>query len=234
MRALAVAALLALCIAPTALAQGGSPLKQPFGNKRHLTRAQATAVFLAQNKVRTWLDRYPEKGRTTEAEYERKSDSWTVKVWWGEAGEIATGTVYDASGTVTEAWTGPQVAWKMARGYSGAFGGKIVNKTWVWLAFCGAFVLGLANLRRPLSVRNLDLLVLVSLSVSLWFFNRGDIFTSVPLAYPPLLYLLARAVWIGVRERRLGVAVRPVWPVWVLAAAAVFLAGFRIGIDVES
>jgi len=232
MRALAVAALLALCIAPTALAQGGSPLKQPFGNKRHLTRAQATAVFLAQNKVRTWLDRYPEKGRTTEAEYDRKSDSWTVKVWWDEAGEIATGTVYDSSGTVTEAWTGPQVAWKMARGYSGAFGGKIINKTWVWLVLCAVFLIGLANLRRPLSLRNVDLLVLLSFSVSLWFFNQADIFTSVPLAYPPLVYLLARVIWIGVRGP--GVATRLVWPVWVLTAATVFLIGFRIGIDVES
>ena len=43
----------------------------------------------------------------------------------------------------------------------------------VWLGFCAVFVLGLADLRRLRSVRNLDLLVLVSLSVSLWFFNEG-------------------------------------------------------------
>ena len=61
------------------------------------------------------------------------------------------------------------------------------------------FLLGLADLRRPLSVRNLDLLVLLSFSVSLWFFNRGDIFTSVPLAYPPMLYLLGRMVWAAWR-----------------------------------
>ena len=30
-------------------------------------------------------------------------------------------------GVVTEAWTGPQVAWKMARGYDGAFGGSEIN-----------------------------------------------------------------------------------------------------------
>src|SRR5512133_2591271 len=165
MRALAVAALLALCIAPAALAQGRSPLN-PFGEGRQLTRAKATAVFLAEHKVREWLDRYPERGRTTEATYDKKTDNWTIKVWSGDAGEIATGTVYDVTGTVTEAWTGPQVAWKMARGYPGAFGGKIVNKTWVWLTFCGVFFLGLAHLRRPLSVRNLDLLALLSFSVS--------------------------------------------------------------------
>jgi len=34
--------------------------------------------------------------------------------------------------------------------------------------------------------------VLLSLSISLAFFNHAKIYQSVPLAYPPLLYLLAR------------------------------------------
>ena len=119
----------------------------------------------------------------------------------------------------------------MARGHDGAFGGKRLNSLPVWLGFCAVFVLGLADLRRLRSVRNLDLLVLVSLSVSLWFFNEGRIFTSVPLVYPVLLYLLARTLWIGLRGRP-PAASRPVWPVWLLIAATIFLAGFRIGLDV--
>ena len=137
----------------------------------------------------------------------------------------------DRRGTVTEAWTGPQVAWKMARGSPGAFGGKTLNSVPVWLALCAAFFIGLADLRRPLSVRNLDLLALLSFSISLRFFNGGDIFTSAPLAYPPLVYLLARMTWIGFRGRT-GVSGQPVWPVWLLAAATVFLVGFRIGLNV--
>ena len=35
-----------------------------------------------------------------------------------DAGEIAQAVVDAHSGQVLEAWTGPQVAWKMARGYS--------------------------------------------------------------------------------------------------------------------
>ena len=85
---------------------------------------------------------------------------------------------------MTEAWTGPQVAWKMARGGNGAFGGERINSYPVWLGFCAAFLLGLVDWRRLLSLRNLDLLALLSFSVSLWFFNRGDVFTAVPLAYP--------------------------------------------------
>ena len=79
----------------------------------------------------------------------------------------------------------------MARGYKGAFGGEKINSYPVWLGFCAIFLLGLVDWRRPFSVRNVDLLALLSFSVSLWFFNRGDVFTAMPLAYPPLLWLLA-------------------------------------------
>jgi hypothetical protein len=133
---------------------------------------------------------------------------------------------------VAEAWTGPQVAWKMARGREGAFGGKTLMTWYVWLALCVVFLAGLADLRRPLSLRNLDLLALLSFSVSLAFFNRGEIFRSAPFAYPPLLYLLARGAWAGFRVR--GAPLRPLWPAWALAVAAVFLLGFRVGLNVEA
>ena len=114
----------------------------------------------------------------------------------------------------------------MARGYDGAFGGRKINTLPVWLGFCALFLLGLADLRRPLALRNLDLLALLSFSVSLAYFNKGHVFTSVPLVYPPLLYLLGRCVWIGLRGRP-PTASRAVWPVWLLAAMTVFLMGFR-------
>jgi hypothetical protein len=197
-----------------------------------LSEARAERIFLAYPKVREWLKRYPRTDRTVQGEYEEERGAWHVRVWWGEAGQIADGRVDDRSGRVTEAWTGPQVAWKMARGGPGAFGGKDINKPLIWLGLCAVFLVGLADLRRPLSIRNLDLLALLSFSISLWFFNRGDIFTSVPLAYPPLVYVIARTTWIGATART--TPVRPVWPVWVLVAGAVFLAGFRLGLNVET
>jgi hypothetical protein len=159
-----------------------------------------------------------------------------VKVWWKvgkkDAGQIADGRVDDRTRRVTEAWTGPQVAWKMARGYDGAFGGKRINQPSIWLGFCAFFLLGLLDFRRPLSWLNLDLLVLVSLSVSLWFFNHGNIFASVPLAYPPLVYLALRCLWIGFRGGSSSAA-RPLWPGWVLLFATIFLLGFRIGLNYQ-
>lgn len=178
-----------------------------------------------------WLERYP-PDPTTSAKFRSVPRTWVVKAWSGDAGQIALVTVEDTTGRVTEAWTGPQVAWKMARGRAGSFGGKTLNTWYVWITLCVVFLAGLADLRRPLTLRNLDLLVLLGFSVSLAFFNRGEIFRSVPLVYPPLLYLLARGVWVGFRRR--GSPLLPAWPVWALAVAAVFLLGFRIGLNVET
>jgi len=204
-----------------------------FAAEPRLGENAAIAVFVRNHKVADWLDRYPAQGIVKDATFTRRSGTWSIHVWWRDAGEIATGKVSDSSGRVTEAWTGPQVAWKMARGYEGAFGGKTINRTPVWLALCALFLLGLVDWRRPLGVRTLDLVALLSFSVSLWFFNQGDVFTSMPLVYPVFAYLLVRMVWIGLRGR--SPSRRAVfWPVWVLAAAAVFLAGFRIGLNLRA
>jgi hypothetical protein len=94
------------------------------------------------------------------------------------------------------------------------------------------FLIGLADLRRPFSLRNLDLVMLLSPTASLWYFNQGDVFTAVPLFYPALIWVVLRGVWIGVTGR--GSPSRSVWPAWVLLAAAVFLGGFRIGLNVQA
>jgi hypothetical protein len=220
----------------------------PESSGPRLTKNRATAIFLRDDKVADWLDRYPQRGRITDATYDSnpahcttgaEGGCWKVDVWWrppkADTIQIATGRVEDRTGRVTEAWTGPQVAWKMARGYEGAFGGRRINQPSIWLGFCAAFLLGLLDFRRLLSWRNLDLLVLLSFSVSLWFFNRGNVFASVPLAYPPLVYLFARCVWIGGRGRRenAGPRVGFAWSSWILLAATVFLLGFRIGLNYQ-
>ena len=81
-------------------------------------------------------------------------------------------------------------------------------------------------------MRNVDLLVLLSFSLSLWFFNHGHVFAAMSVAYPPLAWILLRCVWIARSDRPARGAA--VWPVWLLAAATVFLAGFRLGLNVRS
>jgi hypothetical protein len=153
---------------------------------------------------------------------------WEVAYFAG-GDELALVLVDAHSGEVTESWTGYQVAWKMARGYSGAFGHKL-NAPYVFLPLCLIFLLGLVDWRRLWRVANLDLLVLLGFGVSHYFFNRADIGVSVPLVYPVLLYLLGRSLWIGLRG--VGEGLRPVWPVMWMIVAALFLMGFRVGLNV--
>jgi hypothetical protein len=154
--------------------------------------------------------------------------SWEV-AYFAAGDEVALVVVDPESGEVPEAWTGYQVAWKMARGYSGAFGHKL-NAPYVFLPLCALFLIGLVDWRRLRRVANLDLLVLLGFGVSHFFFNRAEIGLSVPLQYPVLLYLLGRALWIGFQGR--GEGLRPVWPAAWLLVAALFLVGFRVGLNV--
>jgi len=229
-RAALLAAVLACLVGAWSASAATSPLAP---GPPSLTEDVATAALLTYPKVARWLDRYPPKPQT-DATFDREKRTWTVNVWSGEAGEIATGTVADADGHVVEAWTGPQVAWKMARGRPGAFGGKLLTSWPVWLGLSAIFLLGLVDLRRPLSMRTLDLLVLLSFGVSLAFFNRGDVFESAALAVPPLVYLAVRTAWIGFRATARRGSTAVVWPVWALAVATLFLVGFRVGLNVDN
>jgi hypothetical protein len=154
--------------------------------------------------------------------------NWEV-AWFAGDREVALVSVDPATGDVRESWTGYQVAWKMARGYPGAFGHKL-NAPYVFLPLCAVFLLGLVDWRRLGRVANLDLLALLGFGVSNFFFNRAEIGVSVPLQYLPLVYLFGRAMWIGLRGR--GKGLRPVWPAAWLLVAALFLVGFRVGLNI--
>jgi Peptidase propeptide and YPEB domain len=155
---------------------------------------------------------------------------WEVGFFTGDK-EVVQVVIDPNTGKVVESWTGYQVAWRMARGYPGAFG-RMINAPYIWLPLCAIFVLGLLDWRRPFRLAHLDLLVVVAgFGLSHYFFNQGNIGVSVPLAYPPLLYLLGRALWLGFR-RRSGAGLRPSMPITVLAVATVLLVGGRVALNV--
>jgi len=163
----------------------------------------------------------------TRVEARPEDDRWQVGYFDGDE-EVAVVFVDPASGAVREAWTGEQVAWPMARGYEGQFG-HVLNAPYVWIPLCLIFLAGLIDWRRPWRVAHLDLLALLAFGVSHVFFNQGEIGVSVPLVYPPLVYLLARMLWIGFRG---GEPLRPRLPVVWLGLATVVLIVFRITLNV--
>jgi hypothetical protein len=209
----------------------------PVGRKLSADRVLSIAEALP--KMRAVRRKYP--GSYAGA-YFKGPLRWQVSFFSKRgAKEIGQVIIADASGRVLEQWTGFQVAWTMARGYRGAFG-EHVNALYVWLPLCLLFLLPFIDWRRPFSLLHLDLLVLLSFSVSLAFFNHAHIYASVPLSYPPLLYLLARM--LALLRRRSGPnlpgapggqparPLRLLIPPPVLVLGIISLLGFRIALNV--
>ncbi len=157
-----------------------------------------------------------------------KNGRWEVGFFKGDR-ELALEIVDAETGAILESWTGYQVAWSMARGYPGAFGRK-VNAPYVWLPLCAFFLLGLLDYRRLGRIAHLDLVAVLAFGISQYFFNRGNIGVSVPLAYPVLLYIAARMAWIGFRGK--GQTLRPSLSTSWLAIAVVFLIAFRVALNI--
>ena len=141
--------------------------------------------------------------------------------------ELSQTVVDDRTGRVLESWTGYKVDWTMARGYAGAFG-RLANALWIWLPLCALFVLPFA--RPPLRLLHLDLAVLLAFSVSYAYFGASRIDVSVPLVYPLLAYLLVRMLVIA--RGRETPPIRLTVPAGALGIGAVFLLGFRCGVNV--
>ncbi|HET7054069.1 MAG TPA: hypothetical protein VFI09_09175 [Solirubrobacterales bacterium] len=213
MRRAVLVALLAAALLPAAAS----------ADQAEVSSARATEI--ADHDANVVRERRENGGLSSSAA--KVEGHWQV-AYFAAGEEVALVLVDPHSGEVTESWTGYQVLWKMARGYSGSFGHKL-NAPYVFLPLCALFLVGLVDWRRPWRVATLDLLVLLGFGVSNYFFNRADVGVSVPLQYPVLLYLLARALWIGLRGR--GEGIRPVWPAAWLLVGALFLMGFRVGLN---
>lgn len=155
---------------------------------------------------------------------------WEVGYFAGDRKELLI--VVDAEdGRIEEAWDEDQVAWPMARGREGQFG-HVLNSPWVWLPLSAIFLAGLTDWRRRRRIAHLDLAVLLSFGISHAFFNAAEIGISVPLHYPPLIYLLARMLWVGLRGPAEGDRLRPSLPTRALVVACVILVAFRVAINV--
>jgi hypothetical protein len=148
--------------------------------------------------------------------------------------KLADVTVDGRTGRVIEAWHGVQAAWVMARGQRGHAGTR-VDSWYVWIPLCLLFVAPFFDPRRPFRMLHLDLLVLIGgFGISHFFFNKGEIGTSVPLQYPVMAYLLARMLFAGFRPRRAGEPLIPLAPAALLVAGIVLLGGFRVGLDLTT
>ena len=220
-RLLPLAAFLALILTLLLAAPAGA--QQP-----RISQSRAIEIAKLDPKAAAAAEQHPDLSPS--ASRNSGTGLWEVGFFTGGK-EVVQVVVDPNTGKVLESWTGYQIAWHMARGYPGAFG-RMINAPYIWLPLCAIFVLGLLDWRRPFRLAHLDLLVVVAgFGLSHYFFNRGNIGVSVPLAYPPLLYLLGRALWLGFR-RRAGIGLRPSLPIKLLAVATVLLVAGRIALNI--
>ena len=138
--------------------------------------------------------------------------------------------VDDVSGQIRESWTGDQIAWQMARGYSGQFGHKL-NAPYVWIPLAAIFLFGLLDFRRagangasrparPALVRDLgDLLQ-----------RRGD--RRQRAARLPAARSTCWRGWPGWASAAPAPGFARPRPIAWLAVGGAFLLGFRIALNV--
>ncbi len=158
-----------------------------------------------------------------------RGDRWQVEYVDGDA-RVAEVIVDGSSGQVIEAWRDFQVGSPLARGYDGAIA-QAVNSPWVWITLSLLFCAPFFDPRRPLRLLHLDLLVLIGLGVSLFFFNRAEVTASVALTYPVLGYFLIRMLVAGFWPRERSGPLIPWAPVRWLALGIAVLAVARIALN---
>ncbi len=217
----------------------GGQLPPPLERPPSLTRPpsgfelSAREAIAAANRTDAVRDERVESPGMYPIAFER-GDEWQVSYFTGSEAnrtEVAQAIVDGRTGQVLGAWHDTQLTNPLARGYSGAIAQK-VNAPYVWLPLCLLFLIPFFDPRRPFRLLHLDLLVLLGLGVSLFFFNRAEITTSVTLTYPVLLYVLARMLWSGFWPRERAGPLIPVVPLRWLAIAALLLAAGRVALNI--
>ena len=205
------------------------------------SEAEAVKLAAADPEVRDELSKHG--SYTTTAEYD--AGEWTVSfeveeegavggmpVNDGERKEIARAGVDDDTWQLNSVWTGDQVGWRMARGDYGAYG-KQANYWYVWGPLALLFAAAFWRTDKFFSLRNLDVLALLSFLVSHGFFRAGETYPAVLLWYPPLLYLLARTLLMGfgIGERVEKTSNFPTWLLFALGALGCVLV---LGLNLDS
>jgi hypothetical protein len=191
-----------------------------------LTPKQAIALAGRSSALRDWIGQYPGVQPVATLGDDRV---WTISYDARSGDEVAEARVYDTSMTLTGVRTGPQVGWQLARGEPNSYG-RLANRWWIFLPLSALFLGGLIDWRRPISMRTLDLLALLSFGISLHWFIAGNLFVSTPLIYPPMVYLTVRMLWVGCSHRPRRVEVGPTQAL-ILVALTFALIGFRLGLN---
>jgi hypothetical protein len=152
--------------------------------------------------------------------------------WWvvfAYHGHVVAEADVSTRARLEHVWTGPAAVATYARGnYAPLF-----DAWWVVVPFSVAFLLPFLDRRRLRRLLHLDALVLLSFIASYALLDHAQLESAVWLAYPPLVYLLARMIWTGFRGRRSADS-GGLLPIPVLWIGLIVLTGARIALSLVS
>jgi len=158
---------------------------------------------------------------------------WADRYWmvdFSYRGKLVAEVDVGRTGRVAAIWTGPLVLAVYARGHYA----PVFDSWWVILPSSLLFLLPFLDVRRLRRLLHLDALVLLSFFVSYYLFDRTHLEAAVWLAYPPLLYLLARMLGIGTRRRGDAASPSPMLGTHTLFIGILLLVGARIALSLIS
>ena len=239
----AALALLAVAALPAGAAAEDPAAQPPFGGEQPppavepdslaepppgfaIPAARAIELAGASEVVRAELAETP--GAQPEALI--RGERWQIVFADPNGTRVAEVVLDGRTGEIEEEWRDQQLGSRLARGYEGAIAQR-VNSPWVWLPLCLLFIAPFFDPRRPWRLLHLDLLVVLGLGLSLFFFNRAEITASVALTYPVLGYLLIRLLVAGLWPRERTGPLIPLAPVRWLAVGVAVLALGRIALN---
>ena len=211
--------------------RSGRPRRRPTFAQPQPDRGEATAAFLAAPKVRRWLERYP-PAASHRSRVRPQTRRWTVHVWSGSAGEIARGRSRTSPGGCWRRGRGPQVAWTMARGCDAAFGEAYSELVGLGClaARSSSSVSRTGEASDPAHARRARAPVLHRLAVLLRS-GRGLLERPARLS---AARLSARPGGLDRPQPERGsLPYASSGPTALLFAAAMFLFGFRVGVNVQ-
>lgn len=122
--------------------------------------------------------------------------SWIV--YFKRGGRIRAQVELDGrSGDTAFADRGRELRWPALT--HGQHGPRAQRIRAIMIAAGALFLAAFLDPRRLRRLLHLDLIALLALGVSFGFADAGNPYAATPLMYPPLLYLLARMIWLGWR-----------------------------------
>jgi hypothetical protein len=153
---------------------------------------------------------------------------WYVTFYYH--GHLVAEVNVSTAGRLLAVWTGPQALAPYAHGhYAPGF-----DRWWVIVGFSLMFLAPFVDPRRLGRLVVLDALVILSFLLSYLLLDHAHLQSAVWLAYPPLIYLLARMLWVGFRGVRSAGRLAPLVRTNVLVVGLLVLVGGRIAISLLS